>query len=324
MPGEEKEVLIGAWWRLLSCFTTFRLEERENSASMVPMEKMPLLVNTKARSEREGVFKNWLKANSGYFDIIEPDSPESMGKFVREFSEAGVPAVAVAGGDGTLSIAANSLIGSETALAVMPSGTMNVFAREIGIGSGNYDAALLAIMGKKIREVDLFTVNGKPFIQMAGVGMDARSIELTTWEMKKKWNSFAYVIAGIKAAMEKQPSLTITTDDGTVHDGRLLLMGNGRRYGGPLRVFRDADNSDGLLDIVIFKKGTLGIIKDCLIGFLNGGFDSDMPGNIVYMKVKSCSVASGSPIPFELDGDLYGYTPVQVELAPKPLKVFVP
>lgn len=303
---------------------SFYLEEEQNFVSIARMEKVPLLVNAKARSERAGIFRNWLKSNSGYFDVIEPDSPESMYDFVKGFADAGSPCVAVAGGDGTLSIAARALTGSQTALAVIPSGTVNVFSREIGIGSGKYDEALLALLGKRTKDIDLFTLNGVPFVQMAGVGLDARAIELTTWEMKKKWKAFAYVLSGIKAAMEKQPRLRVTMDDGATHEGCLVIMGNGRRYGGPLRVFRDADHSDGLLDVIIFKNGVSGVVKDCLIGALNGGFDADMPGGIVYTQARACTIESDSPVPCEMDGDLWGYTPVNVELSSIPLKVIIP
>ncbi|MEG1507705.1 MAG: diacylglycerol kinase family lipid kinase [Akkermansia sp.] len=288
------------------------------------MEKIALMLNPQARSERAKILRRWLKDHSGYFQVYEPSSPEDMFRVLREATESGVKMVAVAGGDGTLSIAAKALVGTDTILGVIPSGTMNVFARELGIGSGNYDRALMAILGGSVKEVDLFMVNHEPFVQMAGVGLDARAVELTTWSLKKKWGALAYVFSAIKAIFEKQPHLLVTTDEGAVYEGRAMIMGNGSRYGGSLRVFRDADNSDGFLDVVLFKKGIFHIIKDCMIALVNGGFDCDMSDDLFYLKVKSCLVRTEAQVPYEMDGDFKGYTPIDVHLSPLPLKVFVP
>ncbi len=72
---------------------------------------------------------------------------------------------------------------------------------------------------------------------MAGIGADARAVELTTWEMKKNGKPLTYVIAGARVCTEKQPRLTLTTDEGRVLEGRSIIFGNGRKYGGPLNFF---------------------------------------------------------------------------------------
>ncbi|MEG2810471.1 MAG: diacylglycerol kinase family protein, partial [Akkermansia sp.] len=90
------------------------------------MEKIALMLNPQARSERAKILRRWLKDHSGYFQVYEPSSPEDMFRVLREATESGVKMVAVAGGDGTLSIAAKALVGTDTILGVIPSGTMNV------------------------------------------------------------------------------------------------------------------------------------------------------------------------------------------------------
>ena len=240
--------------------------------------RIPLFFNNTARSARADRFRRWLDGHRDLFDVIEPESREDMLRHLAARADSGTPVVAVAGGDGTLGVAARALCNTETALAPFPAGTMNVFSREIGIRQ-DFDHALHVLNAGRPRDVDLFAFNGQPFLQMAGIGADARAVELTTWEMKKKWKAFAYVIAGARVCTERQPRLTLSTDDGRVVAGRSILFGNGRRYGGPLNFFAEADNDDGLLDAVVFKHSIPSIIGECLMAAVHGGFHSRRNGS---------------------------------------------
>ena len=103
--------------------------------------KIPLFFNNTARSARAGRFRRWLDRHRDFFDVIEPESREDMLNHLVSQANSGAPAVAVAGGDGTLGIAARALCNTETVLAPFPAGTMNVFSREIGIRP-DFDHAL--------------------------------------------------------------------------------------------------------------------------------------------------------------------------------------
>ena len=246
--------------------------------------KIPLFFNNTARSARAGRFRRWLDRHRDFFDVIEPESREDMLNHLVSQANSGAPAVAVAGGDGTLGIAARALCNTETVLAPFPAGTMNVFSREIGIRP-DFDHALHILNTGRFKNVDLFAFNGQVFLQMAGIGADARAVELTTWEMKKKWKAFAYVIAGARVCMEKQPRLTLTTDEGRVLEGRSIIFGNGRKYGGPLNFFAEADNSDGLLDAVVFRHSITSIIGEFLMAAVQGGFHSRRSGSFEYIRM---------------------------------------
>lgn len=246
--------------------------------------KIPLFFNNTARSARAGRFRRWLDRHRDFFDVIEPESREDMLNHLVSQANSGAPAVAVAGGDGTLGIAARALCNTETVLAPFPAGTMNVFSREIGIRP-DFDHALHILNTGRSKNVDLFAFNGQVFLQMAGIGADARAVELTTWEMKKKWKALAYVIAGARVCTEKQPHLTLTTDEGRVLEGRSIIFGNGRKYGGPLNFFAEADNSDGLLDAVVFRHSITSIIGEFLMAAVQGGFHSRRSGSFEYIRM---------------------------------------
>ena len=283
--------------------------------------KIPLFFNNTARSARAGRFRRWLDRHRDFFDVIEPESREDMLNHLVSQANSGAPAVAVAGGDGTLGIAARALCNTETVLAPFPAGTMNVFSREIGIRP-DFDHALHILNTGRSKNVDLFAFNGQVFLQMAGIGADARAVELTTWEMKKKWKALAYVIAGARVCTEKQPHLTLTTDEGRILEGRSIIFGNGRKYGGPLNFF-EADNSDGLLDAVVFRHSITSIIGEFLMAAVQGGFHSRRSGSFEYIRMTGGTVTSAGQAACELDGDYAGNAPVRIT-RPGSLKVFVP
>lgn len=273
--------------------------------------RIPLFFNNTARSARADRFRRWLAGHRDLFDVIEPESREDMLRHLATRAAAGAPVAAVAGGDGTLGAAAEALCNTGTALALFPAGTMNVFSREMGMRQ-DFDHALHILNTGRPREVDLFAFNGRPFLQMAGIGADARAVELTTWEMKKKWKAFAYVIAGARVCAERQPRLTLSTDDGRVLEGGAILFGNGRRYGGPLNFFAEADNGDGLLDAVVFQHSIPSIIGECLMAAVHGGFHSRRHGHFEYIRMTGGSVTSSGHAACELDGDYAGNAPVRI------------
>lgn len=283
---------------------------------------IPLFFNNTARSARAARFRRWLDGHGDVFNVVEPKSREEMLALLAAQAHSGAPVIAVAGGDGTLGVAARALCNTETALAPFPAGTMNVFSREIGFRQ-DFDHALHVLKGGRAKNVDLFAFNGRPFLQMAGIGADARAVELTTWKMKKKWKAFAYVIAGVRAFAERQPRLTLTTDDGRVVEGTSIIFGNGRKYGGPFPLFAEAGNDDGLLDAVVFQRSSPSIIGECLKAAVQGGFHSRRYGHFEYVRMTGGTVTSAEQAACELDGDYAGTAPVRITRHGT-LKVLIP
>lgn len=121
----------------------------------------------------------------------------------------------------------------------------------------------------------------------------------------------------------KQPRLTLTTDEGRVLEGRSIIFGNGRKYGGPLNFFAEADNSDGLLDAVVFRHSITSIIGEFLMAAVQGGFHSRRSGSFEYIRMTGGTVTSAGQAACELDGDYAGNAPVRIT-RPGSLKVFVP
>ena len=161
---------------------------------------------------------------------------------------AGHQTIIAAGGDGTVNEVVNGMgdvpDGFACAhLGVLPLGTVNVFARELGFPRGLAEAAAVLRQGK-LKMIDIgcadYTVAGDArqrfFIQLAGAGLDSRAIELVSWQLKKKVGPIAYIIAGCRAMGERQPVIVAHGDSAV--SGELVLIGNGRFYGEAWRCFQ--------------------------------------------------------------------------------------
>ena len=203
---------------------------------------------------------------------------------------------------------------------------MNVFAREMGIPYDQLKDAMKVIEEGHSEEVDLFAMNGAPFVQMAGIGFDAQVIEQTTWERKKRYGPLAYVLSATKVIRESPPKLKVRCQDGREVEGVALFVGNGSLYGGQFPLFKKASNRDKLLDVVVFKEFGFQFVKDSLKGLVKGGIDPDSHGDSVeYLQTESLCVSSAEEVPVEVDGELWGRsTRVDFLSTGRTLRVFAP
>ncbi len=268
----------------------------------------------------------FIEANKGRFTIFRTKSREEAIELTARFVEENEKIVVVAGGDGTLNAVIEGLAGSETTLGVFPTGTMNVFAREMGIPFDSLEKSLGVIDAGHKKRVDIFQMNSAAFVQMAGVGFDAQVIEATSWESKKKLGPLSYLLSVGKVLRENLPVMNVRAEDGTEVEGIALFVGNGMLYGGHFPLFRSANNHDGLMDVIVFKKAGFQFIRDSLRGLLKGGVDPLSPGGSVkYLQTASLRVTSAEEIPVEIDGELWGRSrEIDFCSSGKQLSVFVP
>ncbi|MEK7952437.1 diacylglycerol/lipid kinase family protein [Luteolibacter soli] len=267
--------------------------------------RYPLLFNPKARSQKGRRALGFLMDHATRFALYATNSAEEARELAAMFARSGEPVVIAAGGDGTLNAVVQGLAGSQTALGVLPAGTMNVFARELGIPFDNLARAFEVIEEGRVQEIDLFEANGMPFVQMAGVGFDAMVIEETTWESKKVLGPLAYLLAAVKVLGESPPKMLVTCDDGTQEEGVAVLAGNGSLYGGQFKLFHKADNSDSMLDVLVFKEAGYKLVLDSLRGLALG--DLEHAGSTVsYLQAHSLRVTADREVPVQVDGELAG------------------
>jgi diacylglycerol kinase (ATP) len=240
----------------------------------------------------------------------------------RRAVEEGFGRIVAAGGDGTVNHVANGIAGSNAALGILPMGTVNVFAMELGLPSNDLELCWSIVESGNMRLVDLPSANGKCFVQLGGIGLDAQVVQETSLAFKRSLGPLSYLISAAHIAARQPPKLFIESEDASVREGSFVLVGNGRFYGGPFPFFKQAIIDDGLLDVVVFKRlGYLEIIK-----YLHDVvFSSDIRvPEIEYFQTRHLRVSSEQDVPIELDGELAGNCPVEFQMHEKALHVLAP
>jgi len=239
----------------------------------------------------------------------------------RRGVEEGFEKIVAAGGDGTINEVVNGLAGASVTLGLLPIGTMNVFATELGLPIHDLEFCWRIIEGNSTRSVDLPKANQKFFVQLAGVGLDAQVVKETSSQLKRNFGPLSYLISAAQIAARQPPRLLIQSEDASIDEGSFVLVGNGRLYGGPFPFFKQAVIDDGLLDVIVFKRlGYLEIIK-----YLQDVvFSSDIHvPEIEYFQTRRLRVDSDQSVPVELDGELVGNCPVEFSLHEQSLRVLV-
>jgi YegS/Rv2252/BmrU family lipid kinase len=245
--------------------------------------------------------------------------PREAAALARRAVAEGFTRIVAAGGDGTINEVANGIAGSHAALGVLPLGTVNVFAMELGLPSHNLQLCWEIIQGANIRLVDLPRANGKYFVQLGGVGLDAQVVKETSLAFKRSLGPLSYLISAAHIAAREPPRIFVESENAPVDEASFVLIGNGRLYGGPFPFFKHAVIDDGLFDVVVFKRlGYLEIIK-----YLQDVvFSSDIRApEVEYFQTERLRLTSEQDVPVELDGELAGSCPVEFEIEKKALRV---
>lgn len=292
-----------------------------------------VIFNPTARGDKARHFRRHLDEFAAGVALKPTQAPGDGRRLAAEAVRDGFDTLVAAGGDGTLNEVLNGIAEApdgfaRARLAVLPLGTVNVFARELGLPL-RLRAAWQAILDGGERKIDApfadyadaAGAHRRYFAQMAGAGLDARAISLVDWETKKRFSQFAYVLAGLKAMREPQPPITVEADGQTV-TGELVLVGNGRFYGGSLPVFPGAKLDDGLLDLCVFPRVHWGLIARYAFGFVTGR--PLVPRDVKVLRVPQAKLSAAAPVPFEVEGDLCGALPVKLGILPRVLRVVAP
>ena len=186
------------------------------------------------------------------------ESAEDLERLARAAAEEGVEIVAVLGGDGSAGAAANGVVGTRAALAILPAGTGDDFAR--AIGASKLEAAAELLVAPDIREVDVLRVTAgaqdRRVINIAGAGFDSEVNEAANAMSMRLGATGTYVAAVLTTLRRFEPARYEIAVDGEriVTEAMLVVVGNGRSYGGGMRVLPDASIDDGLLDVCIVHK----------------------------------------------------------------------
>jgi YegS/Rv2252/BmrU family lipid kinase len=256
-------------------------------------------------------------------------TPElGAGELAKLAIERGVDAVIVSGGDGTISAAAIALIGKNIPLGVISRGTANAFAHALNLPIA-IASACENILAGTTRVVDAALCNGSPMILLAGIGFEAETVDLAGRDVKDWLGSFAYVLAGIQQLGKLQQFHTeIETEDQIIRfSAAAVTIANAAPptsilAQGPAGVIFN----DGLLDMTIIatntKTSAIAASYDLLTSALRE--EPAQHSDIGYLRAKRFKVVTDPPQKVVVDGEIIGYTPIEVECIPNGLIIFAP
>jgi len=292
-----------------------------------------VIFNPAAKGQQAERFNRCLNAVGDRCVLKKTSAPGAARKLATEAVHDGFETIIAAGGDGTLNEVLNGLGDTSDGfdrvrLGILPLGTVNVFARELGLPT-QPDRAWLALQQARESRVDLGCIEYRSagvarrdyFVQLAGAGLDARAIELVNWQLKKRVGPFAYVYAGLRALLAKPSDITVAAL-GQTWKGQLVLMGNGSLYGGPFRIFPRANLRDGLLDVCVFPRATWWTLWRCGLPLL---IQKRLPeAAVTRLQVAEMELSAASATPYEVDGELAGCLPAQVRVQKESLRILAP
>jgi YegS/Rv2252/BmrU family lipid kinase len=283
-----------------------------------PRVRICVIFNPAARGNKARHFRRHLDEIGGQSALKATAAPGDARRLAANAIADGFDLIVAAGGDGTVNEVLNGIgdapDGFESVrLGVLPLGTVNVFARELKIPLRLERAWEILRRGREIK-IDLpcveFFADGvrkkNYFAQLAGAGLDARAIELVDFSVKKKIGPLAYVIAGLKALREKKAQIKVSAD-GRSFSGELILVGNGKFYGGPFGIFPSADLRDGVLEVCIFPRVDFPTLFRCVPNFLAR---RKLPETVVRrFGAEKFELVCDSAAAFQLDGEWAGNLP---------------
>lgn len=235
--------------------------------------------------------------------------------------------VAAAGGDGTLNEVINGLAQRTDArcrIALIPTGTTNVLAGELGIRA-NASALCGMILNGRERPIYPGRFNGRRFIQMVGVGYDAWVVDNVDLALKKKVGKLAYVLSMIRELPNFGKKRYRFWLDGKAYQANSAVLANGRRYAGTFVISRQADLGAPTVQVLLLQGNSVGSLLLAMLG-LPLGMMEKMPGvlSVPAREVRVEMIDQRAPEPVQADGDSLGVLPLHLVMEDTPLRVLVP
>ena len=287
--------------------------------------------------------------------LHETSEPMEATELARQAANRGANVVIAAGGDGTVNEVANGLMNTDAVLGVLPVGTTNSWALQMGIPAlnpmlpgkqvvkliadieeriarplpANYyrkvllDAARVLVEGRTVA-IDVGEISGRYFLMWAGIGLDAAIIESIPPKEKKALGSWAFVFTAIGLSYRYSSANVRLNLDGRVinTNSPLVVVSNIQIYGGVIAIGSRAFVNDAKLDVCIFKGNGFFTFVQHAMNVLSHRHLNDP--KVEYYQCSEIAVDSTRPLSVHVDGELFTKTPVTIRTVPSSLKVIVP
>lgn len=229
--------------------------------------------------------------------------------------------VVAVGGDGTLREVAEGLAG-RLALAVFPTGTANVLARELGVPFGVRNAARM-IEARTTTTIDTAVCNDRRVLFVVGAGFDAAVLRELEAARMGSIQYMSYLKPILRSLLHYAPApLSVAIDGGEPQNCDFVLVSNTRYYAGPfVRFAAGPELNDGIFEIYLFQARSMASLA---LSFVRGSLRLLPGGNVRRVQGKKIQITAPHPVPFQIDGDSAGFTPATIEVAQRSLPVIIP
>lgn len=300
------------------------------------MTRIALIYNPSAgRRQGESIATALLELleKQGFDAQVYPTGGSDGGAVLARRVASTSDVVVAVGGDGTVNEVINGLAGSQegsttsqATLGIVPAGTVNVLARELGLLPCPVERACDIITRGKTIALDLGRANSRYFALMMGAGIDALTVRNLDLEAKRRFKELAFVATGLVKGFAKRPPAFLVRTEGRDYRATFLVAGNCRLYANRLSLTRQADPTDGLLDLLVFT----GESRPSLAAFWLGvpsGLHLRHP-QVTYLRCRGAELLALEESPavvwFQTDGELAGMLPVTVHVVPRAIRILVP
>jgi YegS/Rv2252/BmrU family lipid kinase len=283
----------------------------------------------KIRRTDRGVLKialRHLRLEGHQVELVPSEGPGTAGVVARRVAKQGADLIIVAGGDGTINEVANGLVDMDVPLALLPGGTANVLASELGISDWTH--ALESFSESVIARVPVGCVefpNGRTrhFLMMAGAGLDARMVAEVQPALKRTLGKLAYWVAGFSQVWRPLPQIEVQTNDRSFQTS-FALLSKVRNYGGDLEIAPTVRLTDPDIEAVLFEgRLTLRYVSH-LLRIVTRTLPNSGGVHILRGKEFNLVPLSRQHIHIQVDGEPVGYLPARVRLASSSLRFMLP
>src|SRR5690349_21280462 len=259
-------------------------------------------------------------------DLRLTQGPGDATQIAARAARDGYSDVIVAGGDGTINEAIQGLAGTDARLAIIPRGTANVLALELGLPL-NEDQAVAVVAAGKSRKIylglmiDETTNESRHFVLMAGIGLDASVVQGVQPSLKKRIGKGAFWLSGLSHLANWNPQPFTLEINGDKYNATFAAVGKAARYGGDLAITPGARLDQREFEVCMIQTTSRTRYLQLLSHAMRKGMPRDKPE---VQFVKAVDVKAYGDAQVQIDGELIGALPMRFEIAPHSLEVIVP
>lgn len=299
-----------------------------------PIKRLHIIVNPASGQDRPvlSILNDVFHPSGIDWEVMVTKEAGDARRYAQAAIEAGVDAVGVYGGDGTVMEVASALVNTPMPLAIFPGGTANVMSVELGVPSDPAEAFALVSGGPNtIRTIDVGQYGEHTFLTRLGMGLESNVIENTAREQKDRMGWLAYALNTLRELRDPKVSRYRLTLDGEVieTEGLTCVIANsgiispnsGIPGRGVLSFAPGISVSDGVLDVVVVRSADLGSLLAVAASMMAGNENAEP---LLHWRARVATVEADPPQTVQLDGEILDQTPVQAHIVPNALRVIVP